>query len=150
MLSLLKVIDNPLNDVELLTAMLSPIFGFTADEVARLRAPRRAMSLYAAVTAAARQEEHCARLLERLEEYRLWAATMPCDQLIERLYDQTGYLAMVQAMENGPVRRANLLLLLQYARDAQASGVRELSGFLRFLARLEQAGENLASAGVSN
>lgn len=150
MLSLLRVIDNPLNDVALMAVLISPIFGFTADEIARIRASRRAMSLYAAVTAAAKVDAKFAHLLEKLDEYRLWAATMPCDQLIERLYDQTGYLAMVQAMENGPLRRANLLLLVQYARDAQAGGVRELSGFLRFLARLEQAGENLASAGVSN
>ena len=142
MLSLLRVVDNPVNDVALLAAMLSPIFGFTADDAARLRADCRSGNLYAAVTKAAREgDPGCSRLLERLDEYRLWAAAMPCDRLIERLYDQTGYLSMVQAMENGPARRANLLLLLQYARDAQNSGIRELSGFLRFLNRLEQAGE---------
>ena len=102
------------------------------------------------VTSAAKEDARCARLLETLEDYRLWAATMPCDRLIERLYDQTGYFSLVQAMPNGPLRRANLLLLLQYARDSQRGGVRELSGFLRFLTRLEQAGENLASAGTSN
>ena len=151
MLSLLRVVDNPVNDVALLAAMLSPIFGFTADDAARLRADCRSGNLYAAVTKAAREgDPGCSRLLERLDEYRLWAAAMPCDRLIERLYDQTGYLSMVQAMENGPARRANLLLLLQYARDAQNSGIRELSGFLRFLNRLEQAGESMASAGTSN
>ena len=150
MLSLLRVLDNPVNDVALFAVMLSPIFGFTAEEIARIRTPNRAGNLYAAVTAAAKEDAHCARLLETLEEYRLWASTMPCDRLIERLYDQTGYFSLVQAMENGPLRRANLLQLLHYARESQQGGVRELSGFLRFITRLEQSGESLASAGVSN
>jgi len=37
MLSLLKIIDNPLQDIPLLTVMLSPVFAFTAEEAALIR-----------------------------------------------------------------------------------------------------------------
>ena len=49
MLSLLKVIDNPQLDVELLSVMFSPLYGFTPDEAASIRLGRKYMSLYSAV-----------------------------------------------------------------------------------------------------
>lgn len=48
-LALLRVIDNPDSDIELLTVLMSPIFGFTAEETAEIRIKRRTGSLYSAL-----------------------------------------------------------------------------------------------------
>lgn len=47
--SLLRFIDNPLLDVPLLAVMLSPAFGFTPDDCARIRMADKNSPLYVAV-----------------------------------------------------------------------------------------------------
>ena len=56
-LSLLKVIDNPCQDIPLTAVLLSPIVGLTAEELARIRLHRPADDFYVALCLAARKEE---------------------------------------------------------------------------------------------
>lgn len=76
-------------------------------------------------------------MLKDIERLRMLAAAMTSDQLINELYERTGFPEVVQAMENGELRLANLRLLLDYARKYEASGYK---GFpdLSALDRLEQ------------
>lgn len=52
--SLLRVIDNPMQDIPLLSVLMSPIYGFTPDDMADIRVPSRSGSLYPALVMAAR------------------------------------------------------------------------------------------------
>ena len=146
-LSLLQVVDNPRREVPLLAALLSPIFGFTPDDAARIRIDNPRGGLYAALLEAGKTDEKCAAFLTTLREYRHMAATLSVEQLIRRLYESTGYPSMVLALPDGQRRRANLLLLLDYAHtfDAESGG---LSGFLRFMDKLGES-ENLKSASAA-
>ncbi|MCI8360350.1 MAG: UvrD-helicase domain-containing protein, partial [Clostridiales bacterium] len=143
-LSLLQVIDNPRREVALLAVLLSPLFGFTPEEAAQIRIGSRRGGLYPALLRAAKDDPKCAAFLETLRAYRQMAVTLSVEALIRRLYEITGYTALVLALPDGQRRRANLLLLLDYARtfDAEEGG---LSGFLRFMDKLGES-ENLKSA----
>lgn len=146
-LSFLRVIDNPLQDIPLLAVLMSPIYGFTADEMAPIRTPDVKLPLYLALKKAA--ENGTVRVqsfLKEMEELRTLAATLPADRLVRILYERTGYADMVQAMQNGELRLANLRLLLEYARKYEASGYGGISGFLRFVDRLERRGGDLPAA----
>ena len=146
MLSLLRVLDNPVQDVPLLSVMLSPLFGFTPDELADIRMASKGGALYHAVVAKAREDGKCREFLESLSRLRLSAAVLPAARLLNEIYEQTGYAAMVQAMPGGSQRKANLLLLTEYARKYESVGYGGLSGFLRFIDRLEQRKDDLAPA----
>ncbi len=131
-LQLLCVIDNPLSDVELLCVLMSPIFGFSAEELAILRADCKEGSLYSAVVFAAEKGSAKAQqFLKKLENFRLLAATMPLPSLISRLLNDTEYLNIVSLMSDGPRRRANLLLLCSFAERFSADGYTSLSGFVK-------------------
>ena len=68
-LALLKVIDNPESDIELLCVLLSPIFGFTPEETANLRINRRRGSLYSALVFAAENSDvHAKNTLDTLQK----------------------------------------------------------------------------------
>ncbi len=128
-LSLLRVLNNPTHDVPLLALMLSPIFGFTPNEVAEIRLIRRKDSLYNALLAA--EEEGNSRAAEFLNRVRAWrrmAATMPVDRLISRIYEETGLPDLVLSMPDGERRRANLLRLSQCASEYVENGG-SLGGF---------------------
>lgn len=146
MLSLLRVIDNPIQDIPLLAVLMSPIYGFTPDDMADIRLKGNGLSLYLAVLAYAQEDEHAKAFIDEIERYRVLAATMPSDSLINLLYQKTGYLNMVQTMQNGELRLANLRLLLEYAKKYESSGYNGLSGFIHFIDRLQKQQSDLAPA----
>lgn len=145
-LSLLRVIDNPLQDVPLLAALMSPIFGFTPDDLADIRLSDKRCPFYTALVQRGEDRPKCRRFLDTVASLRTLAATLPADQLLIRVYEQLSYPALVQAMPGGEIRRLNLNLLLDYARRFEQNGHRGLSDFIRFLDRLEESGSDLSPA----
>lgn len=147
MLSLLRILDNPLQDVPLLSVLFSPIYGFTPDEAAALREIRRHTPLYRCMTQAAKEgDEKCAAFLSQLSFLRRLSATLPAEALVRRLYEETGYPALVQAMDGAEQRAANLQLLLAYAAKYEAAGHQGLTGFIRLIDRLEEQQAQLSAA----
>ncbi|MDY5934419.1 MAG: helicase-exonuclease AddAB subunit AddA [Oscillospiraceae bacterium] len=147
MLSLMRVTDNPVQDVPLLAVLLSPVFGFTADELAQMRIDERKKPIYHCIVKAADGgNEKCRSFLEKLEELRMLSATLPCDRFIEEMYEKTGCKAIASAMKNGSQRSANLNMLIEYAAKYEESGKRGLSGFIRFIDRIQRRNSDLESA----
>lgn len=152
-LSLLRVVDNPLQDVPLLSVMFSPVFGFTADDLAKIRVENRKKSLYLALRSYAQthtEESRFTQFLELLKKLRSLAAVLPADKLILRIYQNTSFDDICSAMPGGEKRRANLRLLLDYARNYESAGYKGLSGFIRLIDRLsEQSGDLAPAAGMA-
>lgn len=147
-LSLLKIIDNPDSDVELLTVLMSPIFGFTADETATLRIEKRSGSLYSALVYAAENGSDKAKLvISALEKYRLLSVTYPTARLISSLLTKTDYLNIVSAGEDGTRRRNNLLLLISYAEQYDEDNSGGIGGFVKYV--LKQSQHGMRSAAVT-
>ncbi len=148
--ALLQAVDNPLRDLPLVQALLSPLFGFSADRIAAIRLEAPGKPFYLAVTAAAQKgAADCALFLDIIARLRCEAASLPADRIIQRLYDLTGFLPAVQAMEYGSLRLANLRLLVDYAGDYEGRGYRGLCGFVGFINQLLQRGGDLAPASVA-
>ncbi|MBE6779293.1 MAG: helicase-exonuclease AddAB subunit AddA, partial [Ruminococcaceae bacterium] len=156
-LSLLRVIDNPLREVEMAAVMLSPLYGFTPDEVAALRlAAGRRTPLYTAMQRQASRQDgtgltvRCDRLLTHLRQARTLAVSLPADRLLERLYRDTGITAVFSARSGGRQRVANLHQLDRIARSFEQGEFRGLSAFIRHIDRLEEKGKDLpAGSAVS-
>ncbi|MGI6247796.1 MAG: helicase-exonuclease AddAB subunit AddA [Acutalibacteraceae bacterium] len=146
-LSLMRVLDNPLQDIPLLTVMLSPVFGFTPDELAELRLPQRKTALYSCVVRGAEEGNvKCNGFLKRLEEFRMLGATLSSGEFVRRLLEETGWLALSAANAGGEQRRANLHLLQDYANTYEAAGHMGLSGFIRFIDKLNKNKGDLSPA----
>ena len=137
-LSLLKVIDNPTKDVALLSVMLSEIFGFTAEEVAQIRINDKKCSLYSSVLKNKDKSEKIKKMLKKLETYRMWAATMPTDKLILKIYSDTAIVAICSAKSDGLTKQANLQLLCEYAAEYEQQSYKGLSWFIRYINSLEK------------
>ena len=151
MLNLLRVIDNPKQDVALLSVLLSVLFGFSPDDCARLRLCDAQGDLYACLLQSQKQgDEKAAHFLNRLSDWRTLALGMSVTDFLRMLYDDTAMLAAVSAMPGAAGKRTNLLLLLDYAAVYENAGYIGLSGFIRFIDRLERSKGDLAgSVGVS-
>ncbi|MBQ9083140.1 MAG: helicase-exonuclease AddAB subunit AddA [Clostridia bacterium] len=138
LLALLRIIDNPAQDVPLLAVMCAPLYGFTPDELAqvRLAAPKR--PLYEAVKAAAEENEKLRVFLEELAHWRRCAASGDTRALIQRIFTEKRLESLTLAMPDGEVRLANLRLLAEYAGTYEKAGYRGLSGFIRYIDRLQE------------
>ena len=154
MLSLLHVIDNPDQDIPLAGVLRSPLFGLSAEELARVRIVRRGGSFWSAVRAAADSDETDAQLrdklrrfLERLDRWRSLARREPLGELLLALYRETGYFDFVGGLPGGAQRQANLRALVDRARQYEKnSRFRGLYRFLRFLGRMRETGGDLGAA----
>ncbi len=150
-MSLLQVIDNPQNDVELLCVMMSPIFGFTAEEMADIRAAHKKGNIYSAViSAAANGNQKAAKFLEDIAELRRQATALPLDRLISLLINSTDILNLMSAMSGGRQRAANLFSLIKYASDYSAGGRNGIYGFIRYINSLPETSFKSASLGGEN
>lgn len=151
MISLMRVTDNPIQDVPLLAVMMSPIFGFTADELARMRIKERKIPIYHCVRQSADEgDRKCIALLDTLNTLRMLSATLPCDSFLEEVYELTGFKSVALAMKDGAQRNANLNLLVEYAAKYEESGKRGLSGFIRFIDRIQERKSDLECASASS
>lgn len=147
MLSLMRITDNPIQDVPLLAVLLSPIFGFTPDELAEIRIDERKKPIYHCIRKAADNgNEKCIGFLKRIDELRILSATLPCGRFLEEMYEKTGCKAIVSSMPNSSRRKANLNMLVEYAEKYEESGKRGLSGFIRFIDRVQRRNSDLESA----
>lgn len=154
MLSLLRCIDNPLQDIPLTAVLLSPLFHFTPDELAQIRLYRTDTALYTAL-AAARQSndsslaEKCTRFASALTRYRTLATTLTVDRLVRRIYEETSLPEMVGAREDGRRRRENLRLLHEQCTLFEQNGFRGLSAFIRYIDRLQDQHEDLSASSLN-
>jgi ATP-dependent helicase/nuclease subunit A len=153
-LSYLKVVDNPRQDIPLAALMLSPIFGFTPAELARTRLFRKKADLYEAVLWGARKGEEPLKtklreLLRQIAGYRRQSAYGPMSGLIWRILEDTHYFESAGAMPGGARRQANLLFLIDRARQFEQTSLKGLYQFLNFIQNMEREGYDLGTAAVS-
>lgn len=138
-LAFMRAVDNPQQDIPLVSTMLSPSFGFTPDDLATYRIDNRKASYYSCVVSAAEKgSRKCRDFLTCLKTLRTLSTTLGAGDFVRELLDVTGYDALVCAMPNGSQRRANLALLLDYAQKYEQAGHIGISGFLRFIDRVEK------------
>ena len=146
LLSMLKVIDNPVQDVPLVSVMLSPLFPFTEDDLARYRCDQRNGSFYTALKEQYDKDDKVKEFFDLLSILRTLSVTMDIGSLIRRILEITSYDSIVGAMDNGEKRVLNIELLTNYAEGYESSGGSGLSGFLRFLERIRKNNKDLEGA----
>ena len=153
-LSLLRVLDNPVQDIPLAAVMLSPLFGFSAGELADIRASAKERleagetePLYRSVAASADEgDEKAATFLKKIESLRRLSLTLSAGELVRRVCEETGFDAIAGAMPDGERRRLNIGLLCDYAEKYEAAGNLGLSGFIRFIDKVARTSGDLATA----
>lgn len=148
-LSLLSIIDNPHQDIPLIAALRSPVFGFTADELSAVRAADPDADFYGALRAAAKTDHKSAAFLQTLERLRRQSADTAVEDLVWTLLGELDMLALCSAMPDGEQRRANLLALTELAQRFEQSGYRGLHRFVLWLRRQAARGEEPARGAQS-
>lgn len=134
MLSFLEIIDNPRQDVPLIAVLRSPLFGFTPDRLALLRAAAPGDDFYGALCADGRDDAKA--FLEQLSALRASAQDLTVDRLLFQIYNRCNVMGVFGAMPEGRQRCANLTALYEYARQMVSAGRMSVFDFTAYLRRL--------------
>lgn len=141
--AILQIIDNPLQDIPLLAALTSKVFGFSADDLAAFRSIQRYGSIYTALRND--PSNKAKRFLDTFDALRKKAKTNSLARLIKCIFSLTKLDGIYAAMPDGELRVENLLSFYKIAVDFDESGGKSLSRFLLHLEALDKKG--LAVAG---
>lgn len=154
MMSLLRVIDNPFQDIPLASVLRSPIVGLNEEELAKIRLHKKgtfwdAVKSFCRSTQGENTEEFyekVRRFYDQLEEWRLKARQGSLAELIWQLYRNTQFYDFAGGLPGGKQRQANLRALYDRARQYEQTSFRGLFRFLRFVERMMERGDDLGAA----
>lgn len=151
MISVLKWIDNPFQDIPFAAILRSPIVDLTEPEMAEVRLADQQVSYYEAFLvylATAGRETGLYRKLSQLHEWHQRWRNIARDQsiafLIWQIYNDTGFLDYVAGMPNGLQRQNNLHGFYRRADDFEQSTFRGLFQFIRYIENIQKKEEDLA------
>jgi len=136
--SILQTVSNPRQDIPLLAALVSPVFGFTADDLAAFRAGNRRCCVYDALVQSDMPKAQ--NFLQILQVLRREARMRTLAQLIEKIFILTRMDSIYTAMEGGEARKNNLHTFYTMACDFESTARRDLEQFLDHLTAMEEKG----------
>ncbi len=136
--AILQIINNPLQDIPLVAAMTSPVFAYTAEDLAVLRSKDKASGIYALLQAA--EDEKSRTFLNTLNDLRSAARWLSVTELLSEVYSKTKILSVYASMPDGDIRFDNLQTFFQIVSDYETNGPKELGRFLEYLDSAQQRG----------
>ena len=148
LISLIKVINNPLEDVPLIAVLQSPLFGFTADELAQIRMVDRKADFYVCLERFAENSNKAKLFLEKLKVYRNISSSLPIDEFVRFIVDDTAISDIYLAVGDGVQRASNIRTFINLSESFTSNGRQGLGAFVRYIDNTVE-NEALRSGGVN-
>ncbi|MBC1385267.1 helicase-exonuclease AddAB subunit AddA [Listeria innocua] len=151
MIALMKVIDNPYQDIPLAAVLRSPIIGLNEEELGQIRMAKKkgyffdAMLAYKDITVSDAANK-ISRFIAQLNNWRELSIRENLTALIWQIYQETNFYEFVGGLPGGKQRQANLRALYDRANQYEKTSFRGLFRFVRFVERLEVRGDDLGTA----
>ena len=163
-ISYLRIIDNPIQDLPLAAVLKSPIVGLTDEEIAIIRAVvGRNVSLYEDVCIYAGNPDICQEselayditlagklrnFIRMLDGFRDKALYMSIYDIINEMLILTGYYDYVMAMPSGARRIANVEMLKQKAAAYENGSYKGLFNFIRYIEKMNKYDVDMGEASI--
>ena len=155
---LLKVIDNPMQDIPLVTVLRSSIGGFTDNELVEIRGNEKNISFYESLKNKYESlngvtddklndlKDKIEIFLNNLKKWQNEEKYMALDELIWQIYSDTNFYNYVTLLPNGGLRQANLKILFERAKQYESASFKGLFNFINFIDKLHSNSGDLSAA----
>ncbi|MFR2534697.1 MAG: helicase-exonuclease AddAB subunit AddA [Clostridia bacterium] len=152
-LSILKIMDNPLQDIPLVTFLRSPIGNFTDNDLVEIRLADTASYFYyamlkARISANKLLREKIDRIMNWLEKWKQEEKEKPLEELIWQIYLDTNYYHYVGLLSNGALRQANLKMLFEKAKQYETANFKGLFQFINFMDKVRTSNKDMTAAKI--
>jgi ATP-dependent helicase/nuclease subunit A len=157
MLNLLTIIDNPLQDIPLVSVMHSVIGGFSDEELACYKIAIKDEkveedSFYQGLKVLVEKDEVKYQKLKEFMDFigilREMSVYTPVHELLQHIIDETGFDNYVAAQPSGSQRKANLDQLLLRAASFEKTSFKGLFHFIRYIENLKMSMVDYGEAGI--
>ena len=150
-INLLKIIDNPMQDIPLVSVLKSSIGGFTDNELVEIRLFDKNCTFFesmqkARINVSEELKRKIDCFLNELSKWQEMEKYLPLDELIWKIYIKTGYYSYVTLMPNGILRQANLKMLFEKAKQYEKANFKGVFNFIKFIDKLKQSSGDMESA----
>lgn len=144
-INLLKIIDNPMQDIPLISVMYSPIYNFTSKELSEIRLVDRELKFYELLIKILEDEdieirislkEKISKFISDLKLFIEKKSLVSADELIWFLYKYTGYYNYVGLLDMGEQRKTNLMLLFEKAKNYEKNSYKGLFNFVNYIQKI--------------
>lgn len=163
-LSMLALLDNPLQDIPAAAVLASPIGGMSGEELARIRTASKehfyflALEDYVQAYEQEKKEDSpdrrlyrkAAAFLQMYQKLRRLTPYTPVHKLIQIVLQETGYASYMQAMPAGRQRRANMDMLLEKAIAYEKTSYKGLFHFVRYIEKLKKYEIDFGEADITS
>lgn len=148
-MSVLKVVDNPMQDIPLVTVLRSTIGGFSDNDLVEIRLKNKNQPFYKSLKEYDGDDKLKTKINIFLENVKRWQSQekyMALDELIWQIYLDTGFYNYVTLLPNGALRQANLKMLFERAKQYESASFKGLFNFISFIDKLHTSSGDLSSA----
>ena len=146
-ISLLKTINNPNDNIALFGTLTSVLFTFSEDEIANIRIKDKYSSMYSNLLFLKDDNKKIADFIKFLNETRILAATMPIHKLLIEIFNKTSIIDIFSSFENGNLKKANLYMFIEHAEKFASMGDRSIPEFIKYI---EADSNNALAANIVN
>ena len=152
-MNLLRIIDNPMQDIPLVAVLRSSIFDFTDNDLIEIRLVDNKCNYYEAMLKARISVEATLRhkidnVIEKLNKWKSEEKYMALNEFIWKLYIDTGFYNYVGLLPNGDLRQANLKLLFEKAKQYEIASFKGLFNFINFINKVKTSSKDASSAKI--
>ena len=148
MISMMRAVANPTDDVYLVSAMTTLPFSFTPDELYKIRSFSHKTDFWFALERASKGEDNlsvkCLEFIDFIDRMRDLAGEVSCDRVFWRLTEETGIFTELEKLSDPKTRRDNLITLYSMSRAFCHGERRSLGAFCDYLDNLSKS-ENAKS-----
>lgn len=138
LLAYLQIMDNPHQDIPLITALSSPVGGFTAEDLAQIRCSGRKLDFYDALVQHAKTDVKAKTFVDMLSDLRKKRRWMDLMELVNHVMDRTDIRSVVSVMPSGQQRLKHLQAFCDICRNAVSQDITSIGGLLRYINSLRE------------
>lgn len=149
-LAMLRILDNPYQDIPMAAVLHSPMAGLDEEELAEIRVkhPEKSFAEAAYLEMKEAEEGPLFGFYQKYVNLRQ-QNDLPIHELIQKILEVTGYGNYAAALPAGEKRAANLAMLVEKAIDYEKTSYRGLFHFLRYIDKLQKYEVDFGEADVT-
>ena len=146
-LSFLKIIDNPYQDIYMISIMFSIIGNFTLDEITKIRLYDSTSYVYDTLNSILNDEEYVKqegkivekikRFLSIIKEYTIYSKKYSISELLIRLYKDTNIYYQFALEDDAESKKANLNYLIELASTFYSNIGNTLNAYIKYIDNLK-------------
>lgn len=155
-LNMLKIIDNPFQDIPLISVMYSSIFNFSANELLEIKLNSNHKIYYNSLKEYLKNSDNTylkdkvSNFLNQINHYKNLSKIISINELLSYIYKDSNYYNYIGILKNGKTRQANLKNLLVKSVEFEKNNSNNLFKFINYIEKTKEKNKDDTEANITS